>query len=111
MPNLSNVTAVHEGGTVRVRGSKGSSITVRVYLNPNLEMFPTVEALFDGWDQITTPKAQDSSSNVTFDLTLTVATGRLTPLTVKVCSSDGKGDSPLVTQGAPAPIVVDPGMP
>jgi len=110
MPNLNGVTAVHEGNTVRVRGSKGSSITVRAYLNPDLEAFPTVEALFDAWDQITTPKAQDSSSNTTFDLTLTIGAVRATPLTVKVCSSDGKGDSPLVIESEPAPIV-DPDMP
>ena len=109
MPSISNATAVQEGNIIRVRGTKGSSITVRAYLNPDLDMYPTVEALFDAFDEIVTPKAQDSSSNVNFDLTLAVGSFRA-PLTVKVCSSDGKGETPFVTQSEPAPIV-DPDMP
>jgi len=110
MPSISPPTAVQEGSIIRVRGTKGSSITVRAYLNPDLDMFPTVEALFDGFDQIVTPKAQDSSSNTTFDLTLSIGFIRA-PFTVKVCSSDGKGETPIVRQSVPGPIVEEPVMP
>jgi hypothetical protein len=95
MPNLSNVRAKLEGTVIRVTGDKGSSVTVRAYLNPDLTANPTNEALYDAYGQITTPKAEDSSAATSFDLSLPVGT-TTQPYTVKVVSSDGKGDTPLI---------------
>lgn len=108
MPNLSNVIALHEGSNVRVKGTKGSSVIVRAYVNPNLEAFPTNEALFDGFDSVTTPKAQDTSNGVNFELIISVV-GIGLPLRCKVVSSDGKADSPPVIENTPVPV--DPGIP
>jgi hypothetical protein len=95
MPNLTNVTASFDGTTVRVQGNKSSSATVRAYLNPDLTAYPTKEALYNAYDQITTPKAQDNSTNTSFDLSLPVDS-QSTPYTAKVVSSDGKAATPAV---------------
>jgi len=108
MPNLRNTSAVKDGNTIRVQGSKGSSATIRAYVNPDLIAFPTNEALFDAFNQINTPKAQDSSTNESFDLLITVPPAD--SYSVKIVSSDGKAESPPVLHQLPQPIgpVTDP---
>jgi hypothetical protein len=96
MPNLTNVTATRDGTTVRVTGKKGPAVKVRAYLNPDLFAYPTNEALFDGYDHISTPKAQDVSTSGTFDLSLAPATGPTQSLNVVVVSKDGKLANPPV---------------
>jgi hypothetical protein len=72
MPNLTNVEAEQDGRTMRVRGSKGSSVTVRVYLNPDLALYPTDQDLYDAYGRTGTPAAEDSSTERSFDLSVSL---------------------------------------